>query len=110
MVCRHLQFCGSISIPTKGIPTIQGVTQKCISDTEIKSILQFCHATPRGGHYGSTRTVQKFGVSKALISDQGSHFCSRAMSSLLHKYRVGHRVATTYHLRQIAKLKYSIGK
>ncbi|RDX77643.1 hypothetical protein CR513_42195, partial [Mucuna pruriens] len=27
----------------------------------------------------------KFGVPKALISDQGSHFCNRAMSSLLHK-------------------------
>ncbi|RDY08111.1 hypothetical protein CR513_07711, partial [Mucuna pruriens] len=27
------------------------------------------------------------GVLKALISDQGSHFCNRAMSSLLHKTR-----------------------
>ncbi|RDX98629.1 gag-pol, partial [Mucuna pruriens] len=39
----------------------------------------------------------RFGVSKALISDQGSHFCNRAMSSLLHKYGVVHRIATTYH-------------
>ncbi|RDY03421.1 gag-pol, partial [Mucuna pruriens] len=38
-----------------------------------------------------------FGVPKALISDQGSHFCNRAMTSLLHKYRVVHRVATAYH-------------
>ncbi|RDX98398.1 gag-pol, partial [Mucuna pruriens] len=30
----------------------------------------------------------QFGVPKALISDQGSHFCNRAMSSLLHKYGV----------------------
>ncbi|RDY06125.1 gag-pol, partial [Mucuna pruriens] len=37
------------------------------------------------------------GVPKALISDQGSHFCNRAMSSLLHKYGMVHRVATTYH-------------
>ncbi|RDX83893.1 gag-pol, partial [Mucuna pruriens] len=28
----------------------------------------------------------KFGVPKALISDQGSHFCNRAMASLLQKY------------------------
>ncbi|RDY07269.1 gag-pol, partial [Mucuna pruriens] len=28
----------------------------------------------------------RFGVPKALISAQGSHFCNRAMSSLLHKY------------------------
>ncbi|RDX62766.1 gag-pol, partial [Mucuna pruriens] len=38
-----------------------------------------------------------FGVPKVLISDQGSHFCNRAISSLLHKYGVVHRVATTYH-------------
>ncbi|RDX77192.1 gag-pol, partial [Mucuna pruriens] len=39
----------------------------------------------------------QFVVPKVLISDQGSHFCNRAMSSLLHKYGVVHRVATTYH-------------
>ncbi|RDX98998.1 pol, partial [Mucuna pruriens] len=39
----------------------------------------------------------RFGVLKALISDQGSHFCNRAMSSLFHKYGVVHRVATVYH-------------
>ncbi|RDX82873.1 putative mitochondrial protein, partial [Mucuna pruriens] len=39
----------------------------------------------------------KFGMPKALISDQGSHFCNRGMSSLLEKYQVVHRVAATYH-------------
>ncbi|RDY06181.1 gag-pol, partial [Mucuna pruriens] len=39
----------------------------------------------------------RFGVPKALISDQGSHFYNRTMSSLLDKYTVVHRVATTYH-------------
>ncbi|RDY01866.1 gag-pol, partial [Mucuna pruriens] len=39
----------------------------------------------------------RFGVPKALISDQGSHFCNRAMSSLLHKYGVVYRIGTTYH-------------
>ncbi|RDX61367.1 pol, partial [Mucuna pruriens] len=39
----------------------------------------------------------QFGVPKALISDQGSHFYNKAMSSLLHKYGVVHRIATTYH-------------
>ncbi|RDX81271.1 Tf2-11, partial [Mucuna pruriens] len=41
----------------------------------------------------------RFGVQKALISDQGSHLCNIAMSSLLHKYGVVYRVATTYHRR-----------
>ncbi|RDX73042.1 gag-pol, partial [Mucuna pruriens] len=39
----------------------------------------------------------RFGVPKALISDEGSHFYNRAMSSILHKYRVAHRIATAYH-------------
>ncbi|RDX83942.1 Retrovirus-related Pol polyprotein from transposon 17.6, partial [Mucuna pruriens] len=38
-----------------------------------------------------------FRMPKALISDQGSHFCNRAMSSLLDKYGVVHRIVTTYH-------------
>ncbi|RDY13983.1 gag-pol, partial [Mucuna pruriens] len=39
----------------------------------------------------------RFGVPKALISDQGSHFCNRAMASLLQIYGVTHRIATIYH-------------
>ncbi|RDX85607.1 Pol polyprotein, partial [Mucuna pruriens] len=38
-----------------------------------------------------------FGVSKALISDQGNHFYNRAMTTLLEKYGVVHRVVTAYH-------------
>ncbi|RDX89308.1 hypothetical protein CR513_28976, partial [Mucuna pruriens] len=30
----------------------------------------------------------KFGVPKALISDQGSHFCNLSMATLLEKYGV----------------------
>ncbi|RDX95499.1 Tf2-8, partial [Mucuna pruriens] len=162
------------------------VIHKCIPDTEINSILQFCHVALGGSHYGSTQTARKptilkdayqfvstcekcqkagvaisrrhempqqpilfcevfdvwgidfmepfpvsngylyillaidyvsrwtndakvvvdflkfnifcrFGVLKALISDQGSHFYNRAMSSLLHKYGVVHRIAISYH-------------
>ncbi|RDX85028.1 gag-pol, partial [Mucuna pruriens] len=39
----------------------------------------------------------KFGVPKALISDQGSHFYNRDMFFLLEKYGVVHRVAIVYH-------------
>ncbi|RDX82124.1 gag-pol, partial [Mucuna pruriens] len=39
----------------------------------------------------------RFGVPKALISDQGSHFYNRAMASLLQKYGVTHKIATAYH-------------
>ncbi|RDY12022.1 putative mitochondrial protein, partial [Mucuna pruriens] len=42
-------------IPTYG----DFVMIKCIPDAKINSVLQFCHATPGGGHYGSTRTASK---------------------------------------------------
>ncbi|RDX62794.1 Pro-Pol polyprotein, partial [Mucuna pruriens] len=39
----------------------------------------------------------RLGVPKALISDQGCHFCNYAMATLLKKYGVVHRVATVYY-------------
>ncbi|RDX78885.1 hypothetical protein CR513_40766, partial [Mucuna pruriens] len=35
------------------------VIRWCISDVEIKSVLQFCHETSRGDHYGSTQMARK---------------------------------------------------
>ena len=39
----------------------------------------------------------RFGVPKAIISDQGTHFCNRMVEALMRKYGVNHRVATAYH-------------
>ncbi|RDY02254.1 hypothetical protein CR513_14304, partial [Mucuna pruriens] len=65
-------------------------------------------------------TMLKFGVPRALISDQGSHFYNHTMATLLDKYGVVHRVATTYHphtndqaevfSREIKKLLQKDGK
>ncbi|RDX64393.1 putative mitochondrial protein, partial [Mucuna pruriens] len=42
------------------IPTFGDSTMiKCILDTEINLVLQYCHAAPGGIHYGSTRTARK---------------------------------------------------
>ncbi|RDY04068.1 Gag-Pol polyprotein, partial [Mucuna pruriens] len=38
-----------------------------------------------------------FGVPKALINDQGSHFYNKTMFTVLEIYGVVHQVATTYH-------------
>ncbi|RDY01782.1 Pol polyprotein, partial [Mucuna pruriens] len=46
-----------------------------------------------------THIFCKFGVPKALISDQGSHFYNRAMAMLLEKYGVVHQIATIYYRR-----------
>nr|KYP39686.1 Transposon Ty3-G Gag-Pol polyprotein [Cajanus cajan] len=39
----------------------------------------------------------KFGVPRAIVSDQGTHFCNRSMQALLKKYGVVHRISTPYH-------------
>jgi hypothetical protein len=39
----------------------------------------------------------RFGIPRALISDEGSHFIHAHFRSLLKKYGVHHRIATPYH-------------
>ena len=39
----------------------------------------------------------RFGVPKAVISDQGTHLCNKTISALLKKYYVTQRVSTAYH-------------
>ncbi|KAL0401769.1 UNVERIFIED_CONTAM: Enzymatic polyprotein [Sesamum latifolium] len=39
----------------------------------------------------------RFGVPRAIISDQESHFCNQAVGTLFKKYGIHHRVATAYH-------------
>ncbi|GJU09792.1 reverse transcriptase domain-containing protein [Tanacetum coccineum] len=38
-----------------------------------------------------------FGVSKALISDRGTHFCNSQLEKALQKYGVTHKLFTAYH-------------
>ena len=39
----------------------------------------------------------KFGIPRALISDQGTHFCNRTVETLLRKFNVTYKVSTAYH-------------
>nr|GEZ44862.1 reverse transcriptase domain-containing protein [Tanacetum cinerariifolium] len=39
----------------------------------------------------------RFGTPKAIISDQGTHFCNDQFSRVMEKYRVTHHLSTTYH-------------
>ncbi|XP_054811565.1 uncharacterized protein LOC129312818 [Prosopis cineraria] len=39
----------------------------------------------------------RFGIPRAIITDQGTYFCNKTISSLLQKYGVLHKVATPYH-------------
>jgi len=39
----------------------------------------------------------RFGIPRAIISDQGTHFCNKVLENMLKKYGVTHRIATPYH-------------
>ena len=39
----------------------------------------------------------RFGTPRAIISDEGSHFCNKVFEKLLNKYGVRHRKALPYH-------------
>ena len=38
-----------------------------------------------------------FGTPRAIVSDEGTHFCNKLFNNLLAKYGVRHKVALTYH-------------
>ncbi|XP_017981004.1 PREDICTED: uncharacterized protein LOC108663028 [Theobroma cacao] len=49
----------------------------------------------------------QFRIAKAIISDEGSHFCNKYFDALLAKYGVKHKVATTYHPQTSGQAKVS---
>ncbi|CAM8910621.1 unnamed protein product [Rhodiola kirilowii] len=44
-----------------------------------------------------TNLFCRYGVPKAIISDQGTHFCNRMMAATLKRYHIHHRTSTAYH-------------
>ncbi|CAM8987500.1 unnamed protein product [Rhodiola kirilowii] len=44
-----------------------------------------------------TNLFCRYGVPKAIISDQGTHFCNRMMTATMKRYHVHHRTSTAYH-------------
>ena len=41
--------------------------------------------------------LSRFGFPKAIISDDGIHFCNKSFKILLNKYSITHKVATPYY-------------
>jgi hypothetical protein len=41
--------------------------------------------------------LSRFGISRAMISDGGTHFCNKSFECLMKKYRIAHKVVTPYH-------------
>ena len=38
-----------------------------------------------------------FGTPRAIINDNGSHFCNRVFETLMQKYSITHKLSTPYH-------------
>jgi hypothetical protein len=41
--------------------------------------------------------LSRFGAPRAIISDNGSHFCNRSFEALMRKYSINHKLSTPYH-------------
>ena len=54
-----------------------------------------------------SNNFSRFGTPRAVISDEGSHFCNKLFTSLLAKYGVKHRVTLAYHPQSNGQAKVS---
>ena len=49
----------------------------------------------------------RFSTPRVIISDEGTHFCNKIFVAAMMKYRVRHKIATTYHPQSNGQAKVS---
>ena len=49
----------------------------------------------------------RFGMPRALLSNNGTHFCNKPLKTLLKKNRVFHKVAMSYHPQTSGQVELS---
>ena len=49
----------------------------------------------------------RFGIPRAIITDQGTHFCNRTVEALMRKYGVQHHISTPFHHQTNGQAKAS---
>jgi hypothetical protein len=49
----------------------------------------------------------RYGTPRAIISDNGTHFCNRTFEALVHKYGVTHKLSTPYHPQTCGQVEVS---
>ncbi|XP_021773987.1 uncharacterized protein LOC110737949 [Chenopodium quinoa] len=116
---------------------VDGLLWRCVPNEEVPSVLNMCHSDPSGGHMGVSKTATKvlqcgveaiasptndhkvvlklftkiifprFGVPKAMISDNGSHFVHNAFQKMLRKHGVHQRFGLPYHPQSSGQVKVS---
>jgi hypothetical protein len=63
------------------------VEAKATKNSDAKTVINFVQ----------TNIFVKFGTPRAIVSDRGTHFCSKVVDALFKKYGVVHRTSTAYH-------------
>ncbi|KAL1544894.1 hypothetical protein AAHA92_21686 [Salvia divinorum] len=63
------------------------IEAKATSTCEAKEVAQFLRS----------KIFSRYAVPRAIISDQGTHFCNRTIEGLMKKYGVHHRLSIPYH-------------
>ena len=51
--------------------------------------------------------LSRFGTPRAIISDNGSHFCNRSFEALMRKYGITHKLSTPYHPQTSGQVEVS---
>ena len=51
-----------------------------------------------------------FGTPRAIISDNGTHFCNRSFEALMRKYAITHKLSTPYHPQTSGHVEVSNGQ
>ena len=49
----------------------------------------------------------RFGMSRAVVNDKGTHFCNKTIATLFRKYGVLHKVSTPYHSQTNSQVEVS---
>ncbi|CAM9000120.1 unnamed protein product [Rhodiola kirilowii] len=79
--------CGYIYILVDVDYVSKWVEAKATKCNDAKNVIDFLR----------TNLFCRYGVPKAIISNQGTHFCNRMMAATLKRYHVHHRTSTAYH-------------
>ncbi|XP_050895833.1 uncharacterized protein LOC127102512 [Lathyrus oleraceus] len=86
------EFADELLLAITGIPWFANyvnhlVEAAALSTNDDKVVVNFLQAN----------IFVRFGVPRALISDEGTHFVNRLIENLLKKYNVKHKIASPYH-------------
>ncbi|XP_062080514.1 uncharacterized protein LOC133785279 [Humulus lupulus] len=104
------------------------IIRRCIPNCDQLKIISFCHDHAFGVDYVSKwveavachtndhkvvlkflkeNIFSRFGSPRAIISDNGTHFCNRSFEHLMKQYGITHKVTTPYHPQTSGQVEIS---